>query len=252
MSSTRAASEVSKSQAFAADFVLTAAVLAAGGASALDEKQEAKTFAGQLIGLLREKAMALDELDMLYCYKFGCTIRDALDFIGFQGSLKDFMGDYKQFSYNEAQISLILDDAAAKVEVPLADELAAPKYSPAISEAETASAAGTHSTTDEEFSSSDAESEVDIPQWHSVGSRLAAALDDATFDSDDDGMDLWATSVDVNAWHNVGDRLAFAFQRASDDPGDESDEENNPDAAAWHDVGIRMVRRLAADENDEF
>merc|ERR1719498_543865 len=75
------------------------------------------TVAQQISGLLKDKAIALAELDMLYRYTFGFSIDDALHSAGFQGTLVDFLNKTKGLAQSGGFASTTPDvDAADNVE----------------------------------------------------------------------------------------------------------------------------------------
>jgi len=69
-------------------------------------KDGENTLSDQLSGLLQDKTMSLTELSLLYCYRFGCSISDALTFVGFNGKLQDFIEQKRCFSMHRGCISL--------------------------------------------------------------------------------------------------------------------------------------------------
>lgn len=218
------------------------------------------TLSEQLSALLQDKAMAEDELRMLYSYRFGFSINDALKFTGFQGQLQDFLGQEKRFCVRDGSISLTTVVVATKHEAPLAvDEFLAKS---ADDDDDSVSNAETESTNAAESGFLDSDSdEVDITGWHSVGNRLIATLDslDCSNAQDSDVVDVvgWkvlggrvaaafrddddAGGADAVAWHDVGSRIALACKRNGDD---ERLQDVSPDATEWMSVGTRVYRCL--------
>lgn len=190
------------------------------------------TLSEQLSALLQDKAMAEDELRMLYSYRFGFGINDALKFAGFQGKLQDFLEQEKRFCVCDGSISL-----TPVVEAPLAvDEFPAKS---ADDDDDSVSDAETESTNAADSGHFDSDSEdVDLNGWHSVGNRLIA-----TFDSLDSSDPQDSDVVDVLGWKVLGGRIVAAFRDADDAGG--------ADAVAWHDVGSRIALACKRNVDDE-
>lgn len=192
----------------------------------------------QLSGLLQGKTMDLAELNLTYNYKFGLSIVDALKFIGFDGKLEDFAVKQKCFSIHDGRISLVPVHVAMCEELPAVDEPAAPEDCDVGGNAE---ARAGESTDEGEEGESDAESDIDVRGWQSIGNRLKTAFD---YSSDDEScpadMDVPVLlgsriavalhdgddeeRVDVDAWRDVGGRFAAACKRFSDDDDGDDDE----------------------------
>jgi len=250
----------------APNFVLTLLAACSSAVPAAGQEGEAK-ISEQLTGLLRTKAMTLEELQLLYNYKFGFSIDDAVKFAGFNGKAAEFLAEQKRFSIQGGSISVKLVDIVvtideaptfdepAKMEEPVGaslqralptvqdfgfkpatDERALPTildfgFKTVDDDASITSITDTDSTTDSEGSQPDADfDEIDIPGWHSIGNRLVAALGKDE-DVDADGV----------RWKVLGDRIATAFSSDGSGSEDEDIEEDGANIPAWHDIGNRVM-----------
>lgn len=233
------------------NFVLTLLTACSNSVPAAGQEGEAKV-SEQLTGLLQTKAMTVEELQLLYSYKYGFSIDDALKFAGFNGKTQEFLDEQKYFSFQEGSISVTPVDIVVTVdEAPTLDEpavmdeqepVSAQRPLPTIAnfgfnnvdDDDCASITDTNSTTDDSESSQlDADSEqVDIPGWHSIGNRLVAAL------GKDDEND-----ADGKRWKVLGGRLATAFSSDGSDSEDDDLglEDDATNIAAWQDVGSRVA-----------
>jgi len=68
-----------------------AAVIADGASLRFDVKASDTSFLAQLTELLQARDVSPDELGLLYCYKHGVSINQAMKLIGFDGKLVDFL-----------------------------------------------------------------------------------------------------------------------------------------------------------------
>lgn len=278
------AMEAIKPQASSPNFVLTMLAACSNSVPAAGQEGEV-TLREQMSALLQDKAMTVEELNLLYNYKFGLSINDALKFVGFDGKVQEFLDEEKCFSIHEGCVSLkpiavtIEDETPAapkdpillpaKIKPPANDEVAAPEdcalalaldfTEKNIEDDGTASDADTESTTDAESSQYDADSEIDITGWYSIGGRLAAALGSSEDNVDEVRWKMLGGRVaaalntndnedgeDVGAWCDVGIRIAKACKLSDDD---ECDQDLSPDAAEWHSVGARILRSFDALES---
>jgi len=252
--------EAVKPQVAAPNFVLT--LLAACSTSVPISGEEGLTkISDQLSGLLQGKAMAMDELNLLYRYKFGFSIADALKFADFTGTFQDFVDLAKCFSVDDVSIW-----PRAKDEQPVAEEgaLAATSQDHTQSKDDEISDAETESTLDALSGDSEDDSDVDVAGWYSCGNRLvrvvgSPALSDTETDDVSEaswrvlGSRIAATlqdadedveGPDAEAWQDVGSRLVAACKKSKDS------ENPSPDAAEWHSVGTRILGRLDSFEDD--
>jgi len=80
--------------------------------SSLDFVIEAseESIAKQLSDLLRHRDLTCDELGLLYCYKHGVSINQALKTIGIDAKLQDFLKDQKTFVLEGNKVSLVRGD----------------------------------------------------------------------------------------------------------------------------------------------
>lgn len=233
-------------------FVLTLLAACSNSVPAAGKEGET-TLCEQLSGLLQDKKMVVTELNLLYSYKFGFNLNDALKFAGFDGRLEDFLSEQKCFLLHQGSISL----KPPERQLPTALEFLGKK----IDDDETASVADTESTTDASTSQFDADHDVNVTGWHSIGARLVDTLSSventdehdlrwkvlgdrvaSVFDSDDNEED----GENVVAWRNVGSSVVAAL--SSDD---DEDDEDGGDVVAWRDVGDRIVRACRHSSNDD-
>jgi len=255
--------EATKPQAATPNFVLSLLAACSSSVPAAGKEGEA-TFSEQLSSLLEGKTMGVGELNLIYSYRFGFSVVDALKFIGFDGQLEDFVVKQKRFSIHDGCISLLPVEEAIHEELPAADEPVALEDCP---KGEVCSQTTT-TTTDHYDIIVETESkllgvdnplgvdldDIDIPGWHGVGSRLAAVLGspeqrccetasiaptESTVDDDSDAE----SDVDVPAWHSVGSRLITACKLCHDSD-DECCEDPSPDVSEWRAVGIRVIQSL--------
>jgi hypothetical protein len=77
-------------------------------------KATAATLVEQLSDLLQARDLSTDELGLLYCYKHGVAINQALKMIGIEGKLQDFLKDSKQFLLEGGRASLVREDTTMK------------------------------------------------------------------------------------------------------------------------------------------
>lgn len=230
----------SKSQVSAApNFVLSILATCSSAVPATGKQGEA-TLSDQLSRLLEDKAnMAVDELDLLYRYRHGFSITDALNFIGFDGKIQEFFDEQKRFCLREGHVSLKTAGPEEPTKIDAAVLAHVQEDCAKGLDDETTSVADTASTTDEEESCHpDSDSDVDITGWHSLGNRLVAALGSPSLNEE--------TDVDAAPWKVLGDRVAAAISA--------SDDEEGEDISAWHDVGTRFLtacnRSRHEDEQD--
>jgi len=73
-----------------------------------------KALVQQLSELLQTRDLSLDELGLLYCYKHGASIGQALELLGFQGKLVSFIGEQKTLSMNGDSVTLVREDSKLK------------------------------------------------------------------------------------------------------------------------------------------
>lgn len=182
----------------------------------------------QLYNLLQDKgSMALDELNLLYNYRFGFSMSDALNFIGFNGKVKEFLDTQKRFRLNDGRVCLTTASDTGKHQTAHADLAVCEDYIKST-EDETASNTDTESTTDAESCRTNSNSDVDVTGWHSVGNRLVAALGSSRLHKDD---------VDALPWKALGGLGAAALYESDD-------EDMSPDVNEWNSVGVRVLSQL--------
>lgn len=73
-----------------------------------------KTFVAQLTELLQARDLSPDELGLLYCYKHGVSINQAMKLIGFDGKFADYLKMQKPFIVEQGRVTLHREDTALK------------------------------------------------------------------------------------------------------------------------------------------
>jgi hypothetical protein len=73
-----------------------------------------KNFVKQLADLLQARDLSADELGLLYCYKHGVSINQALKLIGFDGKFVEFLKFQKAFAVDQNRVTLVREDTALK------------------------------------------------------------------------------------------------------------------------------------------
>jgi hypothetical protein len=223
-------------------------------------KEGEATLSKQLSELLQDKSMPIGELTLLYTYKFGFNIVEALKFIGFDGKLEDFVVKQKCFSIHNSHIYLIQEELPAAHKPTALEDNAAGKDN-------------------ENFIAIDVGSEVAMQGWLGVGNRLVAVLgssktdccetaSNAPTESTEEGQSDSDSDAAVTAWHGVGSRVIKALiedgcfedeeedvvakcvTESSDDG--ESDAESEVDATGWHRVGNRLITAMIEDGCFEY
>lgn len=71
-------------------------------------------FVNQLTELLQARDLSPDELGLLYCYKHGVSINQALKLIGYDGKFQDFLKTQKVFVVEQGRVTLQREDTALK------------------------------------------------------------------------------------------------------------------------------------------
>jgi hypothetical protein len=146
----------------------------------------------QLSGLLGDKAMATEELNLQYMYRYGCSIETALKCPGYDRRRQEFFDDQKLFRLHDGLISL--RNPAPEVVAKKIEEHDRLNNCMKGADEETASVTGTESTDVAEGGwASDTDSDVDVSGWLSLGNRLAAALNFPSDEESDDEAISWNT-----------------------------------------------------------
>lgn len=91
-----------------------------------------KALVQQLSELLQTRDLSADELGLLYCYKHGASISQALKLLGFQGKVESFIGEQKSLSMNGDSVTLVREDSKLKPAVHGGDSLRTPPLALAI------------------------------------------------------------------------------------------------------------------------
>lgn len=73
-----------------------------------------KNFVKQLTDLLQARDLSADELGLLYCYKHGVSINQALKLIGFDGKFVEFLKTQKCCVVDQNRVTLVREDTALK------------------------------------------------------------------------------------------------------------------------------------------
>jgi hypothetical protein len=73
-----------------------------------------KNFVKQLADLLQARDLSADELGLLYCYKHGVSINQALKLVGFEGKFVEFLKMQKTFTVDQTRVTLVREDTALK------------------------------------------------------------------------------------------------------------------------------------------
>jgi hypothetical protein len=68
----------------------------------------------QLSELLQARDLSTDELGLLYCYKHGVSVTQALKMLGHDGRLQDFLNDQKKFLLEGGRVTLVREDTGLK------------------------------------------------------------------------------------------------------------------------------------------
>jgi len=76
------------------------------------------SLAKQLAELLRARDLSSDELGLLYCYKHGVSVKEALKSLGHDGKLQDFLKKQKGFLVENGLVTVLREDTAPKPAVP--------------------------------------------------------------------------------------------------------------------------------------
>lgn len=74
-------------------------------------KATGATLSQQLAELLQARDLSSDELGLLYCYKHGVAMNQALKMLGIEGKLQDFLKTQKQFLLEGGRVSLLREKA---------------------------------------------------------------------------------------------------------------------------------------------
>merc|ERR1719408_341630 len=72
------------------------------------------SLVGQLTELLQARDLTCDELGLLYCYKHGVSINQALRTVGHHGKFQDFLRAQKSMLVENGLVKLVREDAALK------------------------------------------------------------------------------------------------------------------------------------------
>mmetsp|Transcript_67292 Transcript_67292/g.161321 ORF Transcript_67292/g.161321 Transcript_67292/m.161321 type:complete len:148 (-) Transcript_67292:238-681(-) len=64
------------------------------------------TLVQQLRALLQARPLSVDELSLLYCYKYGVSTSRALEFLGIEADLKEYLSSHKGFEVENGRASI--------------------------------------------------------------------------------------------------------------------------------------------------
>jgi hypothetical protein len=73
-----------------------------------------KAFVAQLAELLQARDLSPDELGLLYCYKHGVSINQAMKLVGFDGKFAEYLKMQKPFIVEQGRVTLHREDTALK------------------------------------------------------------------------------------------------------------------------------------------
>jgi len=93
---------------------LSACGICDGTSLVLDVKPAEATLTSQLTELLQARDLSADELGLLYCYKNGASINQALKLLGFDGKLQDFIDGQKTLSIENGVATVVRKDTSLK------------------------------------------------------------------------------------------------------------------------------------------
>jgi len=96
----------------------------------------------QLTELLKARDLSSDELGLLYCYKHGVSISQALKTLGREGKFVDFLKEQKPFFVENGLVSLVRADTALKPFSPKDEVKQAPASPPGLAPASPPGLAG--------------------------------------------------------------------------------------------------------------
>jgi len=77
-------------------------------------KTSESSFVKQLSEMLQARDLSADELGLLYCYKYGLSITQALKIVGHDGKFQDFLSKQKPFLVENGRVTLVREDSALK------------------------------------------------------------------------------------------------------------------------------------------
>jgi hypothetical protein len=93
---------------------LSASGVQDGSSLSFEIKASESTLAQQLAEMLKARDLSPDELSLLYCYKHGVSVNQALKLLGFDGKLQDFVNKQKCLSLENGSVAFVREDAALK------------------------------------------------------------------------------------------------------------------------------------------
>lgn len=85
-----------------------------GSSIAFEVSSSDADFLAQLRELLQARDLSPDELGLLYCYKHGVSISQALKLVGFDGKFADYLKGQKPFIVDQGRVTLRREDTALK------------------------------------------------------------------------------------------------------------------------------------------
>lgn len=94
--------------------ILTRCGVTEGTSLGFEVNASEKNFVKQLADLLQARDLSADELGLLYCYKHGVSINQALKLIGFDGKFVEFLKFQKTFAVDQNRVTLVREDTALK------------------------------------------------------------------------------------------------------------------------------------------
>lgn len=94
--------------------ILTQCGVTEGTSLGFEVNASENNFVKQLADLLQARDLSADELGLLYCYKHGVSINQALKLIGFDGKFVEFLKFQKAFAVDQNRVTLVREDTALK------------------------------------------------------------------------------------------------------------------------------------------
>lgn len=180
-------------------------------------------LAQQLSALLQSRPLSIDELSLMYTYRFGTSLTKALGECGFVGSLHAFLQAQKlpDVTSDYAALDFVLKPVLLNHGTDSGDDdsvingaaLCAPQTSKASDEVST-------DVSDEEEEEKDEDREIDLVAWQSVANRFGNVfqrLADEDFSEAGDAVEYDEVEVDVVAWESVVNRIGNVFRNLADE-----------------------------------
>jgi hypothetical protein len=161
-----------------------------------------KSLVAQLGELLKARALTFDELGLLYCYRYGLSLNQALKTLGVSGTLKDMVAEHSDFEMNKGKVGLVKagEPASAPAAATVAAVLQAPAAAPAPKKTVPAvnAPAEERARTPKKARSKEPSAS---PRAGSPGPKWAPAVNDALF-ADEQAFQELHTKVSGRSFHS--------------------------------------------------